>query len=137
MPWLLPYDFCWEPQNPIRYPFETLYSIPTPVTDHIYGNSYNLHQFALNREAARFSETLFLIDRLHLQDHVSCIWDTVLIRTTLTKKSKHWTPRLTSRQMLTWEIWLKKLNIWDQTMLFSIWGLSWLIEIDNQGNAVV
>jgi len=38
----------------------------------VYDNCCNLHQFALNREPARFAETLFMIDRLHFQDHVSC-----------------------------------------------------------------
>ena len=37
-----------------------------------YDNCCNLHQFCLNREPARFSETIFLIDRLHYQDHTSC-----------------------------------------------------------------
>ena len=37
-----------------------------------YDNSCNLHQYALNREPKRFSETIFLIDRLHYQDHKAC-----------------------------------------------------------------
>ena len=58
-----------------RTPFDILLRRFTPYLPQlriIYDNSYNLHQFALNREPARFSETLFLIDRLHFQDHVSC-----------------------------------------------------------------
>jgi hypothetical protein len=37
-----------------------------------YDNCCNLHVFSLNREPARFSETTFLVDRLHYQDHSSC-----------------------------------------------------------------
>lgn len=38
----------------------------------IYDNCCNLHQYALNRQPARFAETIFLIDRLHFQDHSAC-----------------------------------------------------------------
>ena len=38
----------------------------------VYDNSCNLHKFALSREPVRFSETVFLIDRLHFLDHTSC-----------------------------------------------------------------
>ena len=37
-----------------------------------YDNCCNLHQYCLNREPGRFSETIFLIDRLHYQDHIAC-----------------------------------------------------------------
>ena len=37
-----------------------------------YDNACNLHQYILNREPSRFSETIFLVDRLHYQDHTSC-----------------------------------------------------------------
>ena len=36
----------------------------------IYDNSCNLHTYTLNREPAPFAETIFLIDCLHLQDHL-------------------------------------------------------------------
>ena len=58
-----------------KTPFEIFlrrFSSFLPQLRIFYDNACNLHQYALNREPARFSETIFLVDRLHYQDHTAC-----------------------------------------------------------------
>jgi hypothetical protein len=60
-----------SPKTPFEL-FLTRFTNYLPQIRIIYDNCCNLHRYALNREPARFSETIFLVDRLHFQDHSAC-----------------------------------------------------------------
>ena len=60
-----------SPKTPFRL-FLSRFVDYLPQLRIIYDNSCNLHTYALNREPARFAETIFLVDRLHFQDHSAC-----------------------------------------------------------------
>ena len=60
-----------SPKTPFNI-FLHRFSNNLPQMRIVYDNSCNLQQYCLNREMARFSETIFLIDRLHYADHTAC-----------------------------------------------------------------
>ncbi|XP_062580159.1 uncharacterized protein LOC134242143 [Saccostrea cucullata] len=61
---------CAESPNRPFSLLKTRFEEPPDVI--IYDNSCNLHNYALNRDPAYFSNTLFVVDALHWDNHTAC-----------------------------------------------------------------